>query len=264
VGCEQLLSGQPVQFTAKTTSYQRWAQRLQLYGQGQKVGYWQEIRYWQEIIKSAATPLPRDKEGHNAVAFERVVRKELSAEQTRALLQEVPEKYHTQINDVLLTALARALGHWSQSQSVRVDLEGHGREELDEQIDLTRTVGWFTSIYPVVLRDFGGDPGQALKSVKEQLRRVPRQGIGYGALRYLGQAANGTEALREHAPSEVLFNYLGQFDQLWEGQRFFGPSAEPTGPMRSERGQGSHLLSINSWVTQNKFAVHCPERTSAS
>ena len=257
VGCEQLLGGQPVKFSPKTTSYQRWAQRLQEYGHGQEVGYWQEVRYWREVIKSPWAPLPRDKEGpENAVAFQRVVHKELSEEETRALLQEVPEKYHTQINDVLLTALARALGRWSQSESVRVDLEGHGREELDEQIDLTRTVGWFTSIYPVVLRGFGGELGQALKSVKEQLRRVPQHGIGYGVLRYLSHGINGTEALREQDQAGVLFNYLGQFDQVWEGSRFFGPAEQDTGPTSSERGQSSHLLSINSWVTQKRFAFN--------
>src|ERR1043166_2305293 len=255
VGCEQLLGGQAIQLSPKTTSYQRWAERLQEYGQSQEVQ--KQLGYWQEVIKSPAVPLPRDKQGQqNTVAFQRVVHKELSVEETRALLQEVPEKYHTQINDVLLTALARALGGWSQSQSVRVDLEGHGREELDEQIDLTRTVGWFTTIYPVVLKGFGGESDKALKSVKEQLRQVPRQGIGYGVLKNLSRGIAGTEALEEErGHSEVAFNYLGQFDQVWEGSGLFGPTEQDTGPSSSERGQSSQLLSINSWVTQKRFAV---------
>ena len=102
----------------------------------------------------------------------------LNEEETRALLQQVPASYHTQINDVLLTALGETLREWSGRERVRVDLEGHGREEeLVEGVDLSRTVGWFTTVYPVVI-ELGerGRWGEELKGVKEQLRRVPGKG----------------------------------------------------------------------------------------
>src|SRR6185295_10843687 len=129
----------------------------------------------------------------------------LGREQTQALVQEVPQVYHTQINDVLLTALGQALGKWSGEEKVLVDLEGHGREDIFDGVDLSRTVGWFTTMYPVAL-DLPGEPdlGHALMAVKEQIRAVPGRGLGYGALRYLTGTAPAVDA-------PVSFNYLGQF-----------------------------------------------------
>ena len=130
--------------------------------------------------------MPVDREGVESVVGEQealVVR--LSEEETRGLLQEVPEKYHTQINDALMMALGQALGEWAGRETVTVDLEGHGREELFEELDVTRTVGWFTTMYPVVLPGKVKEPGQALKEVKERLRGVPRRGIGYGVRKWL-------------------------------------------------------------------------------
>src|SRR5207253_6003988 len=110
----------------------------------------------------------------------------LDAEETRALIQDVPRAYRTGINDVLLAALARAVTAWTGGTRVLVDLEGHGREELFPDVDVSRTAGWFTTVHPVLL-DLSGADGEAgaLKAVKEQLRAVPHRGIGYGALRWL-------------------------------------------------------------------------------
>ncbi|WP_037867572.1 condensation domain-containing protein, partial [Streptomyces sp. NRRL S-1868] len=94
--------------------------------------------------------------------------------------------FRTQVNDVLLAVLGRVLGCWSGRDRVWVDVEGHGREEAVVGLDVSRTVGWFTSIYPVVLEAGGGDWGRDIRAVKEMLRGVPDRGIGFGALRYLG------------------------------------------------------------------------------
>ena len=99
----------------------------------------------------------------------------LDAERTRALLQEVPGVYRTQVNDVLLAALGRALGG-----ELLVDLEGHGREELLAGVDLSRTVGWFTAIFPVALGSRTATGVPSLKSVKEQLRAMPGRGSATG------------------------------------------------------------------------------------
>src|SRR5262249_38394636 len=127
----------------------------------------------------------------NTVGSAETVTVALTDEETRALLVEVPEVYHTQINDALLTALAQCIGEWIGGERVLVDVEGHGREEIDKPVDVSRTVGWFTTVFPVVLQiDKTVDPGKALKSIKEQLRAVPQQGIGYGLLRYLSGDAD--------------------------------------------------------------------------
>src|SRR5204862_6042261 len=120
-------------------------------------------------------------EGENTVASEDSVWVALTEEETKALLTQVPAAYHTQINDLLLGALAQAISSWTGERALLVDLEGHGREALFEEVDLSRTVGWFTSMYPVLLElPASQDAGAAIKSVKEQLRATPNRGIGYG------------------------------------------------------------------------------------
>ena len=150
----------------------------------------------------------------------------LPADVTVSLLTTVPAAFHGRVNDVLLTALVVAVAAWRRrraqgkgSNAVLIDLESHGREELFEGLDLTRTVGWFTSLFPVWLDAGGLDLeealrggaalGEALKRIKEQLRRVPGGGLGYGLLRYLNPET--APALSGLASPQIGFNYLGRF-----------------------------------------------------
>ncbi|MET7440934.1 condensation domain-containing protein, partial [Streptomyces sp. NPDC005568] len=132
----------------------------------------------------------------------------LTPEDTAVLLRTLPETYRTQANDVLLSALGRTLCAWTGRDRVVVDVEGHGREELFADVDTSRTVGWFTTRHPVALtvpRDADWDT--VLKGVKEELRAVPRHGIGHGVLRHL--AAPGS--LPTAPAAQISFNYLGRF-----------------------------------------------------
>jgi non-ribosomal peptide synthase protein (TIGR01720 family) len=188
----------------------------------------------------------------------------LSAEQTRALLQEVPAAYNTQINDVLVTALARTLCWWTMSAhhsengasaAVLVDLEGHGREEVSQAVDVSRTVGWFTSIYPVVLESKAAEElGVALKRVKEQLRAVPRRGLGYGVLRYLGSEET-SERLRTMRRAQVAFNYLGQLDQTVGEERWLGIGEESAGAEREGSGQRVHAVEVGGYVVGGELRM---------
>jgi non-ribosomal peptide synthase protein (TIGR01720 family) len=172
----------------------------------------------------------------------------LSAERTRALLQEVPPVYHTQINDVLLTALVQSFARWTGEQVLLLDLEGHGREELFAEVDLARTVGWFTTLFPVRLELKTEAPGEALKAVKEQLRGIPQRGIGYGVLRYGHPEAGVRAGLQALPQAELSFNYLGQLDQALGGSGLFRPARESGGPPHSPLGRRSHLLEVNGFV----------------
>ncbi|MBJ8191468.1 hypothetical protein JDS79_32315, partial [Bacillus cereus] len=131
--------------------------------------------------------------------------------ETDQLLRKAHRAYQTETNDLLLTALGMAVSKWSGIGKVAVNLEGHGREPIIPNIDITRTVGWFTSQYPVLLGvDGKAEVGQRIKRVKEDLRHVPQKGIGYGILKYMSQDdAHHSLALQP----EISFNYLGQFDQ---------------------------------------------------
>ena len=129
---------------------------------------------WSEWMSSGCRVTWKVKEPDKQADAQQV-QVELTEEQTRGLLQEVPRAYRTRINEVLLTALGRALSKWSGRRQVVVELEGHGREEIAEGVgaEVRGAVGWFTSLYPVVLEAKWDEAGESLKQVKEQLRRVP-------------------------------------------------------------------------------------------
>ncbi|MCI0574159.1 MAG: amino acid adenylation domain-containing protein, partial [Myxococcaceae bacterium] len=246
-GYEQACQGRQVELPAKTTSFQEWSRRLGEYARSEGVSA--ESGYWSAEERAGVRGLPLDHVlGDNTVLSACSVTVGLEAEQTRRLLQDVPGVYRTQINDVLLAALAQTLSRWTGSSRVVVELEGHGREELFEGVDLSRTVGWFTSLFPVLLDVEGcNGAGELLKTVKEQVRGVPQRGIGYGLLRYL----NGGEAggrVRGLPQAEVRFNYLGQFDQVLSGSGLFGVAVESSGASRSGRGRRPYLLDVNGLV----------------
>ena len=139
VAYEQFAHGQTLQLLPKTTSFQRWSQHLQSYAQEQKIR--DEFSYWYRFLQRDIVPLPVDNEhGQNTVDSVQTITFALSQEETRALLYEVPRAYRTQINDVLLTAFAQTIASWTRQDYIFFHLEGHGREALFEDVDLSRTV----------------------------------------------------------------------------------------------------------------------------
>jgi amino acid adenylation domain-containing protein/non-ribosomal peptide synthase protein (TIGR01720 family) len=243
---QQLVRGVGVEFLPKTTSFLEWSELLSEYAGSDEVAA--EIPYWRALLDGGSSPIPVDfPDGANDVASQEAVIVALSIEETRALLQDAPRAYRTQINDALLTAFVKAFTAWTGESSLLLDLEGHGREELFEGVDLSRTVGWFTSLFPVRLVLPQGDPGAALVAVKEQLRAIPHRGVGYGVLRYLrgdGELAARLESLKP----EVSFNYLGQFDNLLPEGVPFRLAPESQGPLQSPRGQRPHLLYVTGGI----------------
>ncbi|MFD2415742.1 amino acid adenylation domain-containing protein [Amycolatopsis pigmentata] len=245
------------------TSMSTWARALT--EEARRPGRVRELALWQRVLAPAGPNLgsrPLDP----AVDVVRTVRSfsvSLTAEQTGALLTTVPAAFHAGINDVLLTGLALAVGHCQggrrSGSEVVLDLEGHGREDIVPGLDLTRTVGWFTSLYPVRLdpgqvdwqevRAGGPGVGQALKAVKEQLRTQPDNGIGYGLLRYLNEET--APVLAALPRPRLAFNYLGRF-----GSSVSDDQAEPTDweqvsdiPMPAHRDAEQpvpHVLEINA------------------
>ncbi len=237
----QLAVGEAVELPPRTTSFQTWAQRLAEHAASGALE--EEVAYWTAVAEARSVSLPVGlPDGESSVGSTRAVSCWLDAEETRALLQEVPATYHTQINDVLLAGLALALG-----SPLAVELEGHGREDLFADVDLTRTVGWFTTHFPVLL-DAGqnGDPGEALKGVKEQLRQIPQRGIGYGLLR---------SSLRPAQEPQIGFNYLGQFDQALAPASLFRLAAEEKGPDRSPRGRRSRKIEIIGRILGGRLQI---------
>ena len=243
---EALIRGETPALPAGTISFKRWAERLDEYARSEELA--KESGYWIARPQSVSARLPvNNTPGPNTYASARIVTTRLAEDETRALLHEVPAA-RTRIDEVLLAALVRATGNWTRTYALLVDLEGHGREEIFNDADTSRTVGWFTSQYPVLLDvSEARDMGESLAAVKEQLRTVPHRGIGYGLLRYLRGDAKLVECLRGQEQAEIRFNYLGQFDQLFAGTRF-NVAPESSGPAVSLREQLPYLLEINGRI----------------
>ena len=252
---QQLARGEAAQLAVKTTSFQDWSQRLNDHAQSATVV--SELDYWASASNPLMQALPLDNSGVDAVnsihSIEYVTLF-LTAAETRALLQEVPAAYNTQINDVLLTALAQSIQQWTGQNSVRVDLEGHGREDLFDDIDLSRTVGWLTSLYCVPLNLPSTQPGEALKAIKEQLRAIPQRGMGYGMLRYLNQNADVQSCMVQVPVAELSFNYLGQFDQVTSASDGFARMVEWKSDF-SQQGKRSHLLALSGLISDNQLEM---------
>ncbi|WP_260859018.1 condensation domain-containing protein, partial [Paraburkholderia sp. BCC1885] len=247
----QLRAGVAAKLPAASSPYQAWARKLAGYAKSEAVRT--QLPYWQAVLSGPAQ-LPCERPLRAAtVRHARSVKLQLDPATTQRLLQEAPAAYRTQVNDLLLTALGRALCAWTGGESVRIDVEGHGREDVFEDIDLSRTVGWFTSLFPVNLEPLG-DPGAALMRVKEMLRGVPGRGLGYGLLRHLGDGAD-REALAQAGPSQVVFNYLGQFDQSFDERAMWKPAAESAGETVDGDAPMAHELSVNGQVYGGELAL---------
>ncbi|MCV3211983.1 amino acid adenylation domain-containing protein [Plectonema radiosum NIES-515] len=249
---QQLVAQKPIQLSPKTTAFIDWAEQLNNYAQSEIIK--QELEYWLNQPWSQTTPLPLDY-AENTVGSAASVSVKLSVEETRTLLLSVNEAYNTQVNDILVSALVQTLAEWTGNSTVLIDLEGHGREELFADVDLSRTVGWFTSVFPVLLQLPKLDqPAEVIKSIKEQLRVIPNRGIGYGILRYLCETPTIHEQLQTIPTPGISFNYLGQFDQV-QSQTGWKFAPESTGANKSSKQTRDHLLDIDALVVEGELQI---------
>ncbi|NCE93551.1 non-ribosomal peptide synthetase [Pseudomonas sp. L13] len=233
---------------AKTSAYQHWAQQLHRHAQTLD----EQLPYWQAQFIDAELPCDHPEGGlQNRLGAKLETR--LDAEHTRRLLQDAPAAYRTQVNDLLLTALARVISRWSEQPAALIQLEGHGREDLFDDIDLSRTVGWFTSLYPVCLHAEGELP-EAIKAVKEQLRTVPDKGLGYGLLRYLG-TSHARESLASLAAPRITFNYLGQFDRQFNESALFVPASQGSGQAQDPEAPLANWLTVEGQVYGGELSL---------
>ncbi len=247
---QSLEDGKVAVLPRKTTSFKRWAEALAAYSESETLC--KEQAYWQDVAAHSELTIPVDSSnGENDEASADTITVSLSNEATRALLQQAPRAYRTQINDLLLTALARALSHWCGTDRVAIDLEGHGREEIGAELDLSRTVGWFTTLFPVILETQpAAGVGDALIAVKEQLRCVPKKGIGHGVLRYLAK-----RELKPAVEPQVVFNYMGQLDWIVADSELFSFAPGQIGPLHDPAALRRHLLEIVAHVSDGRLSV---------
>ncbi|WP_339505384.1 non-ribosomal peptide synthase/polyketide synthase [Pseudomonas sp. RL_105y_Pfl2_101] len=244
---QQASVGAVIKLPAKTSAYKAWGEHLQAYASTENVQA--ELTFWLQQLQGAGVDLPWDNpQGSRQSRYAKVLHSRLDKTLTQQLLQQAPAAYRTQVNDLLLTALARVICRWTGHADTLIQLEGHGREELFKGVDLTRTVGWFTSLFPVRLTPADG-VGAAIKQIKEQLRAIPNKGIGFGVLRYLGDDA--AQACLKALPSPgITFNYLGQFDSSFDAREgaLFSPAGESAGSEQSLDAPLDNWLSVEGQV----------------
>jgi len=213
-GYQQAARGDEIHLPEKTDSFKYWANKLDEYSVIKKT--LKELDYWKQVEAVKVKPLPLDnpvKEEDKIYKNFDMVHFTLSSEETESLLTRVHKAYGTEINDILLAGLGVAFKGWTGSETLLIQLEGHGRESLPTDVNISRTVGWFTSQYPVVLNIKSTDQLAAtIKGVKETMRKIPNKGIGYGILRYLTGGKDTGEFCFQLDP-QISFNYLGQFDR---------------------------------------------------
>jgi len=239
----QLASGQPVQLPRKTTAFIHWARALAGYARTADLA--DDLAFWREV---AAAPNPRlslrSEESPDANIEARAATETLTLDEetTRALLQDLPAALNAAMQTALLAALAWALRDWTGDARFKLALEGHGRDLALPGVDVTRTVGWFTSLYPLALDITGvGDMREALARVGEIQARVPDHGVTYGILRYL----RGEASLAGQEPI-LGFNYLGQFQG--DDQGAFQAAVEDKGPERHLQNPRPHLLDATASI----------------
>lgn len=203
-------NGQAAVLPPKTDSVKVWAEKLLYYANSGRI--LSEAPYWKRITDLDIPTITTDFNGeYDRFRDDARAGFSLSDEDTRSLLGKANQAFSTQVNDILLTGLGLAYYRTTGSFQACIMLESHGREEFLEDIDVSRTMGWFSSEYPVALdMRFHSDLSKQIKEIKETVRRIPGNGLGYGLLKFL---RNGAKLVDDRHRPQIRFNYLGQFKQ---------------------------------------------------
>ena len=275
---QQIKAGKQVKLTAKTSSYQDWGNALIKYADNKAID---DLDYWLKISESIK-PLKHDFDCKKDYATNMdEVQISWDKKHTDDLLNKTQKAYNTEINDLLLSAFALALANWQKIENVSFNLEGHGREDCVSGVDITRTVGWFTSLFPVALslpeiKDINNltdlDYKACIQGIKEQLRDIPDKGLSYGVLKYLTSSPSSPSPLSKEQVdsisslhiSKVSFNYLGQFggDDKSQDQNSWGFAPESSGFALGPKNHHPNLLDLNGMVMDGKLGFSVAFSTS--
>ncbi len=234
----------------KTDSFQSWPAYLLQYSYS--AAFRDAMQYWKQVLDRKVTSIVRDnKNGSNRVKDGVTKSLRISSEQTTKLLTQTHYAYNTRINDVLLAGLLLALHRTFGTRDVMIDMEGHGREAVVPDVNINRTTGWFTSIYPVILTYNEGSLGRLLKEVKENLRKVPNSGIDY----LIGRFMTDAEDAYMNVKSPIMFNYLGQFDADTRN-RSYQIAKESTGDMMAPESDRDYDWEIVGMVESGELQLN--------
>ncbi|HXB22565.1 MAG TPA: beta-ketoacyl synthase N-terminal-like domain-containing protein [Candidatus Solibacter sp.] len=252
--CAQLLRGSAIQLPRKTTSFKSWAERLAAHRSSTDVQT--QMQQWLARCKNLKVPQIGPKRGQtkNTVDSRDVLTAFLSADETLELTRVTARKHGARCSEAVVAAVAECMGALSDGP-IMMDVEMHGREPIFEELDLSRTVGWFTTLFPVIVNlGTANQPGSVLEDVKEQLRMATDGGIGYGILRYMN-TPSGEPPLASMPRAQVSFNFLGQEDRASATGSLVQVQQMVMGSEYAPRNHRPYLIDVNSWISEGRLHV---------
>ncbi|WP_341479330.1 amino acid adenylation domain-containing protein, partial [Clostridium gasigenes] len=252
VGYESALKGERIKLQDKTSSYKDWGNSLYDYANSKEII--DEFNYWSKLLLYKNSKLNKSKNEEIAIVKNsEMIEFSISDSKTKDLLRSINKAYDTRINEILLTVLGISVASWTGEEKVLVDIEAHGREDIDKNIDITRTLGWFTSIYPMVLDiDSENCIGKIIQNVRNTCREVPKNGLGYGVIKYISDKKENSNF--KYLQPKISFNYLGQFDEDINNA-YFKNSNIPAGECFHNDSQRIHSLDITAMVIDEKMKI---------
>ncbi|PEF71825.1 hypothetical protein CON94_29840, partial [Bacillus pseudomycoides] len=214
-----------------------------------------ELEYWNEIEKRSFESLEKERSNlENTWGDSRTLSISLNEKDTQSLLKDTHRAYKTDMNNLLLCTLGFALHECTGQEEIPLHLEGHGREQISSDLDVSRTIGWFTSIYPIVLKIYDSNNiSYQIKTTKEMLRKIPNNGMNYNVLRYLKDEAGKSEIFQ--SIPDISFNYLGQFDQEMQ-EELFSISQLSSGTPISGDNERIYKLDIIAMIENGIFTLN--------
>lgn len=251
---DSLSNGESAVISSKTTSFRQWVEMLG--GYAVQVGTLDQFTLWDRILENYV-PIPVDHHVETCTVGDiKIISYGLAKDLTDMLLQEINQAYQTEVKDLLLATLAQTMNDWSGANSLVVGIEGHGREAIADNVDLSRTIGWFTTMFPLLLETASGtDVGKLITDIKESIGRIPDNGIGFGALKYF----HPDEEVRQKLSStqwDVVFNYLGQVDNTTTASKWFLPVSDHVGNNASKNKPVHTKLTINSFIADGQLILN--------
>jgi len=266
---EQIQNGEAVQLPRKTQSIIAWSQGLADHAKRPNLP--QLAAYWQTRAANHNPALPVDAKidgmayastdaaSDNIERNTGVYTQTLDKDLTGLLSNVAQQSLNTGVHVVIVTALAQAISNWTKRDYVQMDMEGHGREALTEHRDISRTIGWFTVVFPLPLHatapDVWSDTTASLRLVKETIQALPLNGLAFGLLKNLCPDPAVREQMRTLPRSQILFNYLGQVDRESTGSRYLSMVDDRCGAARSKRCERAYLLEINARIREGQLQL---------
>ncbi len=243
----QVKKGDKLLLPLKSNSFRDWSDKLTEYAKNNKL--LEEKSYWAHIENEEFLTLKGDIEDesstNNSLGIQQIA---IDKNTTARLLTQTNEAYGTEINDILLMALGYGANKTFGNEKILITLESHGREDIFPNLDISRTIGWFTTAYPVLLdMQYANNLSLQMKHVKESLHQIPNKGIGYGVLKYL-TPSELKEDIHFNSKPQIEFNYLGQFDSDVEQMNLFGIAHESGGTEVSPEREINYDFSFNGMI----------------